>query len=148
LTAWELSKNGIDVTLICDNMAAYLMKQGKITKIFVGADRITSNGDTANKIGTYSVAVCAKHHNIPFYVVAPFSTFDLTLKSGKEIPIEERSHDEVRKVLNKLQTAPLNVKAYNPAFDVTPNELIDAIVTDKGIIRRPYFKNIKKIISK
>lgn len=148
LTAWELLKAKIDVTLICDNMAAYLMSQGKITKIFVGADRIAANGDTANKIGTYSVAVCAKYHKIPFYVVAPFSTFDLTIRSGKGIPIEERDHNEVRKVFNRIQTAPLKVKAYNPAFDVTPSDLISAIITDKGIVTQPYMKNIKRLLGK
>lgn len=145
LTAWELTKRGIDVTLICDNMAAYLMQQGKITKIFVGADRVTANGDIANKIGTYNVAVCAKYHNIPFYVVAPFSTFDLSLDCGAKIPIEERNHNEIKVILNKLKVAPKNVKAYNPAFDVTPNELISAIITDRGIVFPPYRASIKKL---
>ena len=137
LTTWELMREGIDTTLICDNMAASLMAKGRIDMIFVGADRIASNGDAANKIGTYSLAVLAKYHKIPFYVVAPLSTFDFDIKSGKEIPIEERSGDEVRSVLGKL-IAPKNVKAYNPAFDVTPNELITAIITEKGIFKRPY----------
>jgi len=137
LTAWELTRAGIDTTLICDNMAASLMAKGEIDMIFVGADRIAANGDAANKIGTYSLAVLAKHHKIPFYVVAPLSTFDLKIKSGKHIPIEERDGDEVRKVLGKL-IAPKNVKVYNPAFDVTPNEFITAIVTEKGILKRPY----------
>jgi len=137
LTTWELMREGIDTTLICDNMAASLMAKGRIDMIFVGADRIASNGDTANKIGTYSLAVLAKYHRIPFYIVAPLSTFDFNIKSGKEIPIEERSGDEVRTVSGKL-IAPKNVKAYNPAFDVTPNELITAIVTEKGIFKRPY----------
>jgi S-methyl-5-thioribose-1-phosphate isomerase len=137
LTTWELMREGIDTTLICDNMAASLMAKGKIDMIFVGADRIASNGDAANKIGTYSLAVLAKYHKVPFYVVAPLSTFDLNIKSGKEIPIEERSGDEVRAVFGKL-IAPKNVKAYNPSFDVTPHELITAIVTEKGIFRKPY----------
>ncbi|MDO8536107.1 MAG: S-methyl-5-thioribose-1-phosphate isomerase [Candidatus Omnitrophota bacterium] len=137
LTAWELMRAGIDTTLICDNMAASLMHNGEIDMIFVGADRIAANGDTANKIGTYSLAVLAKYHKIPFYVVAPLSTFDLKIKTGKDIPIEERDGDEVRAVLGKL-IAPKNVKAYNPAFDVTPNELISAIITERGIFRRPY----------
>lgn len=137
LTTWELMREGIDTTLICDNMAASLMAKGKIDMIFVGADRIAANSDAANKIGTYSLAVLAKHHKIPFYVVAPLSTFDFKIKSGKEIPIEERNGDEVRSVLGKL-IAPKNVKVYNPAFDVTPNELITAIITEKGIVRKPY----------
>jgi len=137
LTTWELMREGIDTTLICDNMAASLMAKGRIDMIFVGADRIASNGDAANKIGTYSLAVLAKHHKIPFYIVAPLSTFDFNIKSGLEIPIEERDGDEVRGVLGKL-VAPKNVKAYNPAFDVTPNKLITAIVTEKGVFKRPY----------
>jgi len=137
LTTWELMREGIDTTLICDNMAASLMAKGRIDMIFVGADRIASNGDAANKIGTYNLAVLAKYHKIPFYVVAPLSTFDFNIKSGKEIPIEERSGDEVRAVLGKL-IAPKNIKAYNPSFDVTPNKLITAIITEKGIFKRPY----------
>ncbi len=136
LTTWELMREGIDTTLICDNMAASLMAKGRIDMIFVGADRIASNGDAANKIGTYNLAVLAKYHRIPFYVVAPLSTFDFNIRSGREIPIEERSPDEVRGVLGKL-IAPKNVKAYNPAFDVTPNGLITAIITEKGILKRP-----------
>ena len=136
LTTWELMREGIDTTLICDNMAASLMAKGKIDMVFVGADRIASNGDAANKIGTYNLAVLAKYHRIPFYVVAPLSTFDFNIKSGKEIPIEERSGDEVRAVLGKL-IAPENVKAYNPSFDVTPSELITAIITEEGIFKKP-----------
>lgn len=146
LSAWELTKRGVPTTVICDNMAAILMSEGKIDKIFVGADRIAANGDSANKIGTYGLAILAKHHRIPFYIVAPFSTFDLKLKSGKSIPIEERNKDEVRKILNKVYAAPKKAKAYNPAFDVTPNNLITAIVSDKGVIKSPFEKNIKKII--
>jgi len=146
LTAWELTKRGIPTTVICDNMAAILMKQGKIDKIFVGADRIAANGDAANKIGTYGLAVVAHYHKVPFYIVAPFSTFDLKLKNGKSIPIEERNKNEVRKLVNKRKVAPMRVKVYNPAFDVTPNKLITAIVSDKGIISPPFGKNIKKTI--
>lgn len=144
LTAWELMRHGIDVTLICDNMAASLMAQGKIDKIFVGADRIASNGDTANKIGTYNLAVLANYHKIPLYVVAPLSSFDFTLKSGREIPIEERAHSEVVEIGGKL-IAPKDVKVYNPAFDVTPNELIAAIVTEKGVFRKPFKETLRKL---
>lgn len=144
LTTWELLHEDIDTTLICDNMAASLMENGRIDKIFVGADRIASNGDTANKIGTYNLAVLAKYHGVPFYVVAPLSTFDLRLKTGRDIPIEERNADEVRRILGK-QIAPKAVKVYNPAFDVTPNELITAIITEKGIFRKPYIKSFKKL---
>jgi len=144
LTTWELIHEGIDTTLICDNMAASLMAKGAIDKIFVGADRITANGDAANKIGTYSLAVLANYHRIPFYVVAPVSSFDLTLKSGRSIPIEERDANEVRSVLGKA-IAPRNVKVYNPAFDVTPGELITAIVTERGVFRKPYVKSLRRL---
>lgn len=133
LTAWELKENGIDVTLICDNMAASVMRQGKIDAVFVGADRITANGDTANKIGTYSVALVAKAHNVPFYVVAPRSTFDLKLATGDLIPIEERDPNEIGHGFGR-QTAPDGIDVYNPAFDVTPAELIAGIVTENGVI--------------
>lgn len=138
LTTWELMRKKIDVTLICDNAAASLMKKKKIDKIFVGADRIAKNGDVANKIGTYNLAVLAKFHKIPFYVVAPISTFDFKLSSGDDIPIEERNADEVREVLGK-SIAPRKVKVYNPAFDVTPHRLITAIVTEKGIVKPGWF---------
>jgi methylthioribose-1-phosphate isomerase len=141
LTAWELKKNKIDVTLICDNMAATVMKNKGVDIIFTGADRIAANGDAANKIGTYMLAVLAKHHKVPFYVVAPKSTFDLKTKTGVGIPIEERSADEVRKFAGS-PTAPKDVKVFNPAFDVTPHELISGIVTEYGIIRKPYGRNI------
>jgi len=144
LTTWELMHEGIDTTLICDNMAASLMAKGRIDKIFVGADRIASNGDTANKIGTYSLAVLARLHKVPFYVVAPASTFDFKLKSGGDIPIEERDPKEVRYIGGKL-VAPKNVKVYNPAFDVTPAEYITAIVTERGVFRRPYAKNLRAL---
>ena len=138
LTTWELMREGIDTTLICDNMAASLMAKGKIDMVFVGADRITRNGDAANKIGTYNLAVLANYHKVPLYVVAPTSTIDMRLKSGKDIPIEERDGDEVRRVAGRL-ISPKNVKAYNPAFDVTPNKLITAIITENGIFNKPKF---------
>ncbi len=146
LTTWELMREKIDTTLICDNMAASLMAKGKIDMIFVGADRIAANGDAANKIGTYNLAVLAHHHKIPFYVVAPLSTFDFSIKSGKQIPIEERDGNEVRGVLGK-KIAPKNVKAYNPAFDITPGKLITAIITEKGIFIAPYIKNLRTVSS-
>jgi len=143
LTAWELMKSGVDVTLISDTMTGKVMSEGKISKVIVGADRITSNGDTANKIGTYQVAILAKYHKIPFYIAAPSSTFDLSMSTGKQIPIEERDPDEVRRFFG-VQTAPLKVKVYNPAFDVTPSELITGIITEKGILYPPYKKSIAK----
>ncbi|MFH1397622.1 MAG: S-methyl-5-thioribose-1-phosphate isomerase [Candidatus Omnitrophota bacterium] len=148
LTTWELSRQGIDVTLICDNMAATLMQQGKIDRVITGADRIASNGDTANKIGTYNLAVLCKFHKIPFYIAAPVSTFDLKINSGREIPIEERGSLEMTKLFFKNPIAGRNVKVYNPAFDVTPRRLISAIITEKGIIRPDYKNNIRKIIGK
>jgi methylthioribose-1-phosphate isomerase len=132
LTCWELMQEGIDVTLNCDNMAGFLMQQGKISCVILGADRIAHNGDFANKIGTYGAAVLAKHHNVPFYVAAPSSTFDHNISSGKEIPIEERSADEVVS-WGGVRTAPEGVKVYSPAFDITPVELVTAFITDKGI---------------
>lgn len=145
LTTWELLRSGIDTTLICDNMAATMMKQGRIDGIFAGADRIALNGDAANKIGTYSLAVLAKHHKIPFYIVAPLSTFDRKTRTGKGIPIEERRPEEVTRFAG-VPTAPKNVKVYNPAFDVTPNELIAGIVTEKGVLKRPFSPSILKIL--
>jgi len=145
LTCWELCRQKIDTTLICDNMAASLMGKDKVDIIFAGADRIASNGDTANKIGTYMLAVLAKHHQVPFYIVAPRSTFDLKIKSGRQIPIEERQREEVTQFTG-ITTAPKAVKVYNPAFDVTPANLISGIVTEYGIIRPPYIKNIKTVI--
>ena len=143
LTTWELKKENIDVTLICDNMAAFLMQQRKIDKIFVGADRIVSNGDTANKIGTYNLAVLARYHKIPFYVVAPSSSFDLNLPNGERIPIEQRDEKEVLEVFGR-RIAAKGIKVYNPAFDITPGSLISAIVTEAGVIKPPYKINIKK----
>lgn len=133
LTAWELAQRGIKATLICDNMAAQVMREGKVQAVIVGADRITANGDTANKIGTYSVAVLAQAHQIPFYVAAPTSTFDLSLESGDLIPIEQRSSTEITHGFGK-QTAPEGIDVYNPAFDVTPARLIKGIITEHGII--------------
>lgn len=147
LTAWELSKKGVDVTLICDNMAATLMRQGKIDRVIAGADRIAANGDTANKIGTYSLAVLAKYHKIPFYIAAPASTFDLSIKSGKEIVIEQRSKEEMTELFFLKAITPREVKVYHPAFDVTPSELITAIISDKGVIEAPYRKNITRILN-
>ncbi len=147
LTTWELKKNGIDVTLICDNMAATLMAQGKINRVIAGAGRIAANGDTANKIGTYSLAVLSKYHNIPFYIAAPVSTFDLSIKSGKDIPIEQRDEKEIKSLFFNKPIALKEVKVYNPAFDVTPNELITAIITEKGVIKAPHEKNIKKYVN-
>jgi len=142
LTTWELMHAGIDVTLICDNMAAQVMKEGRIDCVIVGADRIAANGDTANKIGTYGVATLAHAHRIPFYVAAPASTFDLKLSSGQQIPIEERRPEEVTKGFGR-QTAPDGVSVYNPAFDVTPAGLITAIVTEKCIIWNPNEQSIR-----
>jgi methylthioribose-1-phosphate isomerase len=146
LTTWELNKNGIDVTLICDNMAATLMQQGKIDKVITGADRIAVNGDAANKIGTYNLAVLSHYHKIPFYVTAPYSTFDLKAKTGKDIPIEERNPKEVTELFFKRPIARSDIKVFNPAFDVTPADLITAIITDRGVIRPPFRRNIAKIM--
>ncbi len=144
LTAWELKRAGIKTILICDNMAASVMAKGKIDKIFVGADRIARNGDTANKIGTYNLAVLAKYHGIPFYVVAPSSTFDLKLGSGKGIPIEERDKREVTEFCGR-RVAPAGIGVCNPAFDVTPGCLITAIITERGILKRPYKDATKRL---
>lgn len=135
LTTWELMQDQIPVTLITDNMAGSLMRQGKIQLCVVGADRIAANGDVANKIGTYSVAVLAKAHNIPFYVAAPYSTIDLNTKSGDEIPIEQRSPSEVTTIHGNHPVAPRDVAVYNPAFDVTPAELITGIITERGVFK-------------
>ena len=145
LTAWELQRAGIQVTVICDNMAGFLMKQGKIQAVVTGADRIAANGDTANKIGTYSVSVLAKHHVIPFYIAAPSSTFDLSLASGDQIPIEERNASEVTWIGDK-HVAPENVGVYNPAFDVTPAQNIAAIITERGVIEKPNENRIRKLL--
>ncbi|MDA8229170.1 MAG: S-methyl-5-thioribose-1-phosphate isomerase [Desulfitobacterium hafniense] len=145
LTTWELIQDNIPVTLIADNMAGYVMQQGKIDLIIVGADRIAANGDTANKIGTYSLAVLAHAHGIPFYVAAPTSTIDLKVSSGQDIPIEERSPQELRELFG-VPTSPQEVQVYNPAFDVTPAKYITGIVTEKGIVSSPYSVNLLKIM--
>lgn len=141
LTAWELMNAGIDVTLICDNTAAQVMREGKVQVVIVGADRIAANGDTANKIGTYNVALIAHAHGIPFYVAAPFSTFDLSLEKGDDIPIELRCDEEVTRGFGR-QTAPDKVNVYSPAFDVTPAHLVAGIITERGILRPPYKESI------
>lgn len=144
LTAWELTQAGIDVTVICDNMAGQVMKEGKVQAVFVGADRIAANGDAANKIGTYGVAILAHYHHIPFYVLAPTSTFDLSMNTGDEIPIEERDSHEITRGFGKT-TAPEGVKTYNPAFDVTPAELITGIICEHGIARPDYRENLARL---
>ncbi len=144
LTAWELVQEKIPATLITDNMAGVLMRRGLVNLVVVGADRIARNGDTANKIGTYSLAVLSKSHGIPFYVAAPTSTLDLSLVSGEEIPIEERNSAEVTH-FRGYPIAPKGVKAFNPAFDVTPHSLIHGIITEKGIIRKPFERNLRGI---
>ena len=147
LTAWELMQERIPLTLITDNMAGFLMSQKKINLIIVGADRIARNGDVVNKIGTYSLSVLARENKVPFYVAAPISTIDVSLKSGKEIPIEERNPKEITHILDK-QIAPTGVKVFNPAFDLTPHRYVEAIITEKGIIRKPFEKNIKLVFSR
>jgi len=144
LTAWELSKDGIPVTLITDNMAGHFLKRGDITCVVVGADRIAANGDVANKIGTYSVAVLAKENDIPFYVAAPISTLDLNIASGDQIPIEERNKREITHVKD-VRLAPDGINIANPAFDVTPNRYIAAIITERGVARPPYQESLKRL---
>ena len=144
LTAWELQRDGIDTTLITDNMAGHFLKSGRIGCVVVGADRIAANGDVANKIGTYSVAVLAKENNVPFYVAAPISTLDLTLTSGEQIPIEERAAIEVTHVYG-VHMAPDGIKVANPAFDVTPNRYVTAIITEKGVARSPFTESLKEL---
>jgi methylthioribose-1-phosphate isomerase len=143
LTTWELKQAGIDVTLVCDNMAGWLMKQGKINAVITGADRIAANGDTANKIGTYSLSVLAKEHNIPFYVAAPSSTFDLNIENGDQIQIEERPAEEITS-LGQTRLAPEGIRVYNPAFDVTNGADITAIITEIGIIKKPDAEKIRE----
>ena len=147
LTAWELMNEKIPATLICDNMAASLMAKKKVNAIIVGADRIASNGDTANKIGTYNLAVLARYHNVPFYVAAPYSTFDLSIPNGGHIDIEERSPEEIKKIGGEYITVK-KVDVWNPAFDVTPANLIAAIITEKGVIERPNKSKIRKVLGK
>lgn len=145
LTALELQRDKIPVTLLADNMAGYLMQQGKVDLVIVGADRIAANGDTANKIGTYSVAVLAQAHGIPFYVAAPTSTIDLKVATGQEIPIEERAAKEIRECFG-VPVAPAEVNVYNPAFDITPAKFITGIITEKGIVAPPYSVNLLKLM--
>lgn len=145
LTAWELAQRKIPATLICDNMAAQVMREGKVQAVIVGADRITANGDTANKIGTYGVAVLAHAHGIPFYVAAPTSTFDLSLTTGDSIPIEQRSAKEITHGFGKA-TAPEGIDVYNPAFDVTPARLIKAIITERGVIEPVTEENVRRMV--
>lgn len=145
LTSYELEKAGIDTTLICDNMASLVMKQGKINAVLVGTDRIAANGDIANKIGTSGVAILAKYYGIPFYVLGPYSTIDYKCKTGDDIVIEEREQSEIKKMWYKKPMALPETKCYNPAFDVTDNSLITAIITDRGILRAPYKESLERI---
>ncbi len=145
LTAWELNEAGVDVTLICDNMASIVMKEGKIQAVLVGCDRVAANGDTANKIGTSGVAILAKHYNIPFYVCAPLSTVDLDCETGKDIEIELRAAEEITTKWYSESMAPEDVKTYNPAFDVTDHELITAIITENGIAYSPFSESLAKL---
>ena len=144
LTAWELLQDQIPVTLITDNMSGHLMKKGRVQAVVVGSDRIAANGDVANKIGTYMVAVLARQHGIPFYVAAPLSTVDMNCPTGDEIPIEERDIREITHVKD-IQLAPEGIEVNNYAFDVTPNELVDAIITEKGVARKPYAESLRKM---
>lgn len=147
LTAYELSSAGLDVTLQCDNMVSSLMKEGKINAVFVGCDRVAANGDAANKIGTSGVAIIAKHYGVPFYVCAPSSTIDMSIKTGADIVIEQRKAEEITKMWYEKRMAPNDIKVYNPAFDVTDNELITAIVTEKGVVKAPYKEGFEKLFS-
>jgi methylthioribose-1-phosphate isomerase len=146
LTAFELQRAGVPVTLICDNMAATVMAQKKVDLVIVGADRITASGDFANKIGTYGVAILAKEHGIPFYCAAPSSTIDLRLSSGNQIPIEERLSEEITHGFGK-QTAPSGIQVFNPAFDVTPAKYVTAFITEKGVVRPPFEQNLRSLFS-
>ena len=144
LTAWEMMREGIPCTLMTDSMAGFLMKQGKVDLVIVGADRIAANGDTANKIGTYTLAVLARAHGIPFYIAAPLSTIDPALSDGSAIPIEERRPDEVTHI-GDIPTAPEGIAVWNPAFDITPHGLITAIITEAGVLRPPFTTGIKAL---
>ena len=146
LTAWELQQSGVEVTVICDSMAASVLRDKSISSVIVGADRIAANGDVANKIGTYGLAILAREHNVPFYVAAPLSTIDMSLPEGSLIPIEERAPTEITNGMGK-PTAPDNVQVYNPAFDVTPNRLVTAIITEVGVARDPYDRTFKSWFS-
>ena len=145
LTAWELQKAGVDVTLICDNMASIVMKEGKVQAVLVGCDRVAANGDTANKVGTSGVAIIAKHYNIPFYICGPLSTVDLECKSGDDIHIELRAPEEVISMWYQKPMAPADVKVYNPAFDVTDHSLITGIITEKGVAYPPFTDSLKSM---
>ncbi len=147
LTAWELVQRGIPATLLCDSMAAQVMREGKVQAVITGADRIAANGDTANKIGTYSVALAAAAHDLPFYVAAPSTTFDLSLSTGEQIPIEERDPEEITHAFGKA-TAPEGISVYNPAFDVTPSHLIRAIFTERGIIQPVDAEAIRAMVTR
>jgi methylthioribose-1-phosphate isomerase len=144
LNAWELANAGVPYTLITDNTAAYVMQQGKVDMVMIGVDRVAANGDTAAKIGVYGVAVLAHYHNIPFYAVSPLSTIDMAVEAGRDIPVEQRDPDEVRKVNDTLITLP-DANVVNYAFDVTPHELITAVVTEVGIVRPPYREHFESI---
>jgi methylthioribose-1-phosphate isomerase len=146
LTAWELKKEKIPATLITDNMAGYLMQEGKVDAVVVGCDRVAANGDVANKIGTYGIAVLAKRHDIPFYVAGPTSSIDIDCASGKDIPIEQRDPTEVSHIFGRA-LAPKGVRVFNPAFDVTSQDLVSALITEKGVIHPPYQENIRKHVS-
>jgi methylthioribose-1-phosphate isomerase len=146
LTAWELMQGGIDARVIADNMAAQVLREGKVQMVITGADRIAANGDAANKIGTYGLAIAARHHGVPFYVAAPYSTFDMSLARGDDIPIEQRAGEEITEGFGK-RTAPADVKTYSPAFDVTPAELIEAIITDRGLIQPVTKENVQNVLA-
>ena len=145
LTSWELQKSGVDVTLICDNMASIVMKNGWIDAVVVGCDRMAANGDGANKIGTSGVAILAKEYGIPFYMYVPTSTIDLATPTGAEIPIELRKGEEIYEMWYEKPMAPVGVKTYNPSFDVTDHKYITAVITEKGIVRPPYDVNLRKL---
>ena len=146
MTAWELAQDGIPVTVITDSMAGQLMRRGRVDLAIVGADRVAANGDVANKIGTYSVAVLAREHGLPFYVAAPTSSLDLSVPDGDSIPIEERSPEEVLQFAG-VRVAPVGVRVENPAFDVTPHRLVSAIVTEQGVVREPYGAGLAALLS-
>jgi methylthioribose-1-phosphate isomerase len=148
LTAWELQEAGVDVTLICDNMASHVMKEGKVQAVLTGCDRVAANGDTANKIGTSGLAILAKHYGTPFYICAPLSTIDFDCETGEHIPIEVRDPEEITTAWYEKRMAPENVKAYNPAFDITDHELITGIVTEKGIAYPPYKESLAQLRTK
>jgi len=147
LTAWELAQAGVDAVLITDSMAAQVLREGRVQMVIVGADRIAANGDTANKIGTYGLAIAAARHGVPFYVAAPYSTFDLALPTGESIPIEQRAADEITEGFGR-RTAPVNIRTYNPAFDVTPAGLITALITDRGVIEPVNEVNVRNVVAR